>query len=494
MSRIAEDILMHYGVGKMDGAPGRGSGRYPLGSGKNPNQHSGDFLSRVEKMKKEGLSDTEIAKAMGLTTTQYRAQKALANSERRAAEVAKAKELQAQGYNPTEIARIMGYNSESSIRSLLNEKSEANMNSAMKTAEFIKKQVDEKGMIDVGAGVERERGVSKEKWEQALYILEEQGYPVYGGRVPQVTNPGKQTTLRVICPPGTEHKEIYNFANIHSLEDYTSYDGGHSFKKAFEYPASMDSSRLEICYAEDGGKDKDGLIEIRRGVDDLSLGDARYAQVRILVDDTKYIKGMAVYSDDLPEGVDVRFNTNKSKSVAKMDVLKNISSDPDNPFGSLIKEVGGQSYYDDPNGKYTDELTGNQQSLSLINKRAEEGDWNNWSNSLPSQFLSKQSKKLIEKQLTLATEDKQAEYDEICALTNPTVKKALLSSFADDCDSAAIHLQAAALPRQRYQVIVPLKSSKDNEVYAPNYENGETVALIRFPHGGTFEIPILTVN
>lgn len=484
MSFIAKDILMHYGVGKLDGAP-VGSGRYPLGSGKNPNQHSGDFLSRVEKLKKEGLTETEIAKAMGLTTTQYRAQKALANAERRSADVATAKALREQGYSLNEIAEKMGYANDSSIRSLLNEDSEARMNQAMKTAEIIKKEVDEKGMIDVGTGVERELGISKEKLEQALYILEAQGYPVYGGRVPQVTNAGKQTTLKVICPPGTEHKEIYNFGNIHSLEDYVSYDGGDTFKKSFVYPESMDSSRLQICYAEDGGKDKDGVIEIRRGVEDLSLGESHYAQVRILVDGNKYLKGMAVYSDDLPDGVDVRFNTNKSNSVAKMDVLKNISSDPDNPFGSLIKEHGGQSYYTDSDGN---------EHLSLINKRAEEGDWGDWSDSLPSQFLSKQSMTLIKKQLGLATADKQAEYDEICALTNPTVKKALLKSFADDCDSAAIHLQAAALPRQKYQVILPLTSIKDTEVYAPNYKNGETVALIRYPHGGTFEIPILTVN
>ena len=35
---------------------------------------------------------------------------------------------------------------------------------------------------------------------------------------------------------------------------------------------------------------------------------------------------------------------------------------------------------------------------------------------------------------------------------------------------------------------------KDNEVYAPKYENGTKLALIRYPHAGTFEIPILTVN
>ena len=66
--------------------------------------------------------------------------------------------------------------------------------------------------------------------------------------------------------------------------------------------------------------------------------------------------------------------------------------------------------------------------------------------------------------------------------------------FADECDSAAVHLQAAALPGQKYHVIISIPSMKDTEVYAPNYENGTKLALIRYPHGGTFEIPILTVN
>ena len=476
MNPIVEEMLMHYGMP-------RRSGRYPWGSGDNPYQHSGDFLSRVEELKKQGLSETEIAKSMGLTTTQYRTQKSLAKDERRALEVATAKGLREKGYSLNEIAEKMGYTNDSSIRSLLNENSEARMNQARKTAEFLKEQIDKKGMIDVGTGVERELGISKEKLNQALYILEMEGYPVYGGGVPQVTNPGKQTNIKVICPPGTEHKDIYNFENVHSVTDYVSHDGGDTFD-TFVYPKSMDSSRLQIRYAEEGGVQKDGVVEIRRGVEDLSLGGSHYAQVRILVDDTRYIKGMAIYSDDLPDGVDVVFNTNKKLGTSKSDVLKKITDDPENPFGSLIK-AGGQSYYTDANG---------QRQLSLINKRAEEGDWGEWSDHLPSQFLSKQSMTLIKKQLGLAAADKQAEYDEICSLTNPTVKKALLKSFADDCDSAAVHLQAAALPRQKYQVILPITTMKDNEVYAPNYKNGEQVALIRFPHGGTFEIPVLTVN
>lgn len=487
MNSIVEDILMHYGMP-------RRSGRYPYGSGENPYQHSGDFLSRVQELKKSGMSETDIAKNMGLTTTQLRTQMSLAKDERRALQVATAKGLREKGYSLNEIADKMGFANDSSVRSLLNEISENRMNQAKATADVLRKLIEEKGMIDVGTGVERELGVSKEKLNQALYMLELEGYPIYGGGVPQVTNPGKQTNIKVICPPGTEHKDIYDFENVHSVRDYISYDNGESFRKSFEYPASMDSKRLQIRYADQGGVDKDGVIELRRGVNDLSLGDSHYAQVRIMVDGTHYLKGMAVYSDNMPDGVDVIFNTNKKSGTPTKDVLKKIKDDPDNPFGSLIKEHGGQSYYDDPKGKYTDPVTGKKQSLSLINKRAEEGDWGEWSKTLPSQFLSKQSLTLIKKQLGLAKADKQAEYDEICSLTNPTVKKALLKSFADDCDAAAVHLQAAALPRQKYQVILPLTTIKDNEVYAPNYKDGETVALIRYPHGGTFEIPILKVN
>lgn len=520
MNQVAEemkDILMHYGTP-------RHSGRYPWGSGENPYQRNGDFLSRVDELKGQGLSDTEIAKAMGLTTTQFRTQRSLAKDERRALEVERAKALQSDGYNPSEIARMMGYNSESSIRSLLNSDSEARMNQARVTAENLKRQVDEHGMIAISAGTERYLGVSREKLEEALYILELEGYNHFGGGVPQVTNKGQQTNIRVLCPPDTPYKEItrtytdkngkvhekvtkvsssiYDFDKVHPLEevcDSISYDNGDSFQKGFHYPASMNSERIQVVYAEQGGTKKDGVIELRRGVDDLSLGDAHYAQVRILVDGTHYLKGMAMYADDLPDGVDVRFNTNKKEGTPVCGpkdntVLKTIKKDPNNPFGSLIKEHGGQSFYDDPNGEFTDPKTGKKQSLSLINKRAEEGDWSDWDDKLPSQFLSKQSLKLIKNQLSLTMADAQAEYDEICSLTNPTVKKVLLQSFADDCDAAAVHLKAASLPRQKYKVILPITSMKDDEVYAPGYENGEKVALIRFPHGGTFEIPVLTVN
>lgn len=498
MNPIAEemnDILVHYGMP-------RRSGRYPWGSGEDPYQHERDFLGRIEELKKSGWEETpeNIKKEFGLTTTQYRAQKGIAKDTRRMLLVAKAKSLKEDGLGDSEIARRISQDigkdvNESTVRSWLNAKSETRMKQARETANFIKEQIDKKGMIDVGAGVAMELNVSKEKLDQALEILRSEGYPVYGGRVPQATNPAQKTTIKVVCPPGTDHKEIYNYENVHSLNDYISRDGGDSYEKKFHYPESMDSKRLMIRYKEDGGIDKDGVIELRRGVPDLSLGESRYSQVRVLVDGDRYLKGMALYSDDMPDGVDVIFNTNKSKDVPMREVLKKIKDDPDNPFGSAIKDVsqGGQYWYDPKTGERVSASTKGAK-LGLINKRADEGDWTEWKDKLPSQFLAKQSLSMAKKQLGIALADKTDEYNEIISLTNPTIKKHLLMKFADECDSAAVHLQAAALPGQKYHVIIPVTSMKDNEVYAPNYENGTKLALIRYPHGGTFEIPILTVN
>lgn len=474
------DVLEHYGMP-------RRSGRYPWGSGDNPYQHQKDFLSRVEELKKNGWVETpeNIAKEFGVNTAQYRMEKKVCLDERRMDKIARVESLKADGLNNSEIGRKMGI-SESAVRSLLDEKAKARTYASRNTADFLKEKVREKGMIDVGADVYRELNISKTQFETALYILEGEGYPIYKGGIQQATNPSQQINQKVLCPPGTKHSEIYDFKNVHTITDYISRDGGDSYEKKFHYPESMDSKRLAIRYKEDGGIDKDGIVEIRPGVKDLSLGNSHYAQVRILVDGTHYIKGMAVYSDDLPPGVDVVFNTNKSKSTPKMDVLKEIKKDPDNPFGSAIKDAqqGGQYWYEE-NGK---------KKLGLINKRADEGDWSDWKDALPSQFLAKQSTSLAKKQLNLAKEERMKEFEEIMSLSNPTIKKHLLEKFASNCDSAAVSLKAAALPGQKYHVIIPITSLKDNEIYAPNYPDGTKLALVRYPHGGTFEIPIVKVN
>ena len=495
MSSVLEEMravldgedLAHYGMP-------RRSGRYPWGSGDDPYQHNIDFLGRVKEYKKQGKSEREIAEIMGIvndkgepSSSRLRAQVTIANDQRKLYEHARAKSLRDDGLGYTEIGRQLNL-PESTVRSILDPDYSVRASKARETADFIKKQVDEKGMIDVGVGVERELNISSEKLNAALTILQEEGYPVYKGGVPQVTNPGKQTNQTVICPPGTPHKDIYNYDQVHSLKEYISRDNGETYERKFHYPESLDSKRLKIRYAEEGGIEKDGIVEIRRGVEDLSLGESRYAQVRIMVDKTHYIKGMALYSDDMPDGVDVVFNTNKKTDVPMKKVLKEIKSDPDNPFGSLIKDAdqGGQYWY-------TDSKSG-EKKLGLINKRADEGDWEEWADALPSQFLGKQSRFMAKKQLGIAKADKVAEFEELCSLTNPTIKKHLLDKFADECDSAAVHLKAAALPGQKYHVIIPINTLKDTEVYAPKYENGTKLALIRYPHGGTFEIPILTVN
>lgn len=487
-----EDVMIHYGVSVMDGAPGRGSGRYPWGSGENPKQRTDTFLSRYNEYAGQGLTEKEIAEKMGTTTTKLRVQLSYAKSQKRMQMVDQAKSLRKEGKSLNEIAEIMGFDNDSSVRSLLNENAETRMRQSTATANKLRELVEEKGFLDVGPGAERELGVSRTKFDQALYILEMEGYDTFNRRIPQATNPAQKTTLKVLTPPGTKYSEIYDASKIHSVGDYAiSYDDGETFHKPFEFPSSLDSKRLMINYAEDGGIQKDGVIEIRRGVKDLDMGSLHYGQARILVDGTHYLKGMAVYADDLPDGVDVRFNTNKTKDVPMMDVLKKVKRDKDgnvdrdNPFGSLIKEKGGQSYYIGDDGK---------EHLSKINWRAVEGDWGEWADKLPSQFLAKQPIALINRQLKIAIEDKQAEFDEIRSLTNPTVKRKLLEDFADGCDKNAVTLQAAALPRQKYQVILPLNSISENEIYAPNFNDGETVALVRYPHGGLFEIPILKVN
>lgn len=491
--------LKHYGVGHLNGGH---SGRYPWGSGDAAYQRIGSLSDRVKQMKKQGYSMAEIANEMDLPNENslrilYRADNNLARAER----VKQVKDMVAEGKTTTQIARETGI-PEGTVRSLLNDERNARSLAAYNAAKQIEKAVDEHGMIDVGAGIEVELGISKEKMTEAIAIMQRDGYNVIGASMGQVNNPGKRTVLEAIIPPGKDVKEAQRelYADpdkLHSLQDYTireDLDGNDILEPKWQYPESMDSSRLYIRYKDEVGPDghtgveRDGVIELRRNVPDLDLGGSNYAQVRILVDGDRYLKGMAMYSDDIPDGYDVVFNTNKSADKAMRDVLKEVKpndAESGNPFGSAIKEVGGQYTYFDKDGN---------EHLGLINKRSDEGDWGEWSHELPSQVLAKQPIQLVNKQLQIAINDKEADFHDILTIDNPTVKRHYLEEFASQCDSDAVNLKAAALPRQQYQVILPVPSLKDNECYAPNYDQGETVALIRFPHGGTFEIPILKVN
>lgn len=479
------NILEHYGTK-------RHSGRYPWGSGDNPYQHSGDFLSRVEELKKKGLSEKEILETindslpdeykMGLT--EFRTARQKAGYDRKALEYDQIRALKDDGLGWKEIGDKLGM-SESSVRSKYNNAIGEKASQAEKIAATLKEEVDKKGMIDISEGANQVLGVSESKLDEAAYILEaEYGYQRYGVGIRQPTNVRQQTNITVLAKPEFDQKYAYQHQDqIDSLGDYHSDDGGETFTK-LQRPSSLDSSRVAIRYGDEGGLDKDGVMEIRRGVPDLDLGKSHYAQVRILVDGDHYLKGMAVYSDDLPDGVDVMFNTNKPSGTPKMKVLKEAKADPDNPFGAAIK-ANGQSMYIGEDGK---------EHLSPINKLKEEGDWDTMSRNVSSQFLSKQPKKLIENQLNLTVADYKAQYDEIMRYDNPTVKKKLLNDFADTVEGTSMTLKASAFPGQSTKVILPINKIKETEAYCPTYENGTRLALIRYPHAGTFEIPIVTVN
>lgn len=66
--------------------------------------------------------------------------------------------------------------------------------------------------------------------------------------------------------------------------------------------------------------------------------------------------------------------------------------------------------------------------------------------------------------------------------------------FADTCEGNSMTLKASSFPGQSTKVILPLTKISEKECYCPTYENGTQLALIRYPHAGTFEIPIVTVN
>ena len=498
MNPIEKDIRSYYGISTSENmlehyGTKRHSGRYPWGSGDNPYQHSGDFLSRIETLKKKGLSEKDIINAINdtlpkeyqLSPTEFRVARSKAISLRKQSEYEQIKDLKDnKGLGWTEIANQLGM-SESSVRSKYAGNIDKKAKRAENIADVLKKEVDKKGMIDISEGANQVLGVSESELDKAAYTLEaEYGYKRYGVGIRQPTNIRQQTNITVLAKPEFDQKYAYQHQEqIDSLGDYHSDDGGDTFTK-LQRPSSLDSSRVAIRYGDEGGLDKDGVMEIRRGVPDLDLGKSHYAQVRILVDGDHYLKGMAVYSDDLPDGVDVMFNTNKPSGTPKMKVLKEAKADPDNPFGAAIK-ANGQSMYIGADGK---------EHLSPINKLKEEGDWDTMSRNVSSQFLSKQPKKLIENQLKLTVADYQAQYDEIMHYDNPTVKKKLLNDFADTCEGTSMTLKASAFPGQSTKVILPINKIKENEAYCPTYENGTQLALIRFPHAGTFEIPIVTVN
>lgn len=529
------DFLMHFGVGPDDNPPGRGSGRYPAGSGDRPHQHSWDLKSRYDKLKSMGMSEKEIAYAMGYTKDEWDAETKTWTKAGHIAKLRAEKEIAianinsdeyeevmwyynhidpktGQPYKRAEIARLMGKN-ESSIRSIENTKTAAADNQLFRAANELRAASEEKGFIDISKGAELTLGVSPDRLNTVVEVLKKEGYTTQNISIPQPSNPNRLTTMTVLCPPGMEGQAFKHRYDVKSLEDISGIDNVATLK-GWQTPVKVDLNRVKILYDEDGGTAKDGMIEIRAKLDsqgnpipacdDLSLGNARYGQVRIAVDcgkdGTRYIKGMAVYNPDLPEGMDIRVNSNKSRDDGVKKALKDYDEGSANPFGATVV----QTYIKDSQGNPVIDPKTGKAKLSAIqfvgtptdddHDLHAEGSWGDWSRNLPAQFLAKQNLPLVKQQLKLKTLETETEYKDILSMTNTTVKKKLLLDFADQCDAAAVDLKAAPLPGQGVHVLLQSNTLKDTEIYAPNYPNGTTVALVRFPHTGPFEIPVCTVN
>lgn len=476
------DHLAHYGIL-------RKSGRYPWGSGGTEVARSKSFYDYLKDMERQGLSEAEIAAGLSdekhpFTTTHLRQTKTLARNVKKRDEIHQAQKLREKGWSHRAIAERLGVSNESYVRSLLREGEKAKTDILHNTADFLRARVDEieTGVVDVGKGVEHLMGIARSKLDAALAILKDEGYGLFPVQIETATGlAGQKTTSKVLAKPGIEYRDVArNTALIKPVMGWTE-DGGESFS-VIKPPLQLSSKRLQVVTAENGGAQNDGVIYIREGKSDLSLGKARYAQVRISVDGTHFIKGMAMYKDGLPDGVDVQFHTNKKASElsGKLDALKPLKDDPTNPFGAIVRQIK------DPSNP--DKVT------SVMNLVNEQGDWQEWSKTLSSQMLSKQNLSLIRQQLDQALAIRKDQLDEINSLTNPAVKKKLLEEFADSADSASWKLKAHAINGTANHVLLPLNSLKETEVYAPNYKTGDRVALIRHPHGGTFEIPELVVN
>lgn len=489
----ADDSLSHYGTP-------RHSGRYPWGSGGDEasSHRNRSLLETVQHLRKQGLSEKQIAQHLEMTTTQLRDLKTIARSEETRDKIHMAEKLREKGLSNGAIAvrlREAGYkvSGESAVRALLKPGQERKAKVLDNVTNTLRDAVEKKGYLDVGSGVEYQLNITSTKLRSALQKLRDEGYKTYEVKLEQ-QGTGHLTNYKVLTKKGATWADAQrNRLNIQQLEEY-SKDGGMTSLGMLP-PLSISSKRVGVRYADQGGGNADGVIYVRPGVKDVSLGGKRYAQVRVAVDGTHYLKGMAIYKEGLPAGVDLQFNTNKKDTGNKLDAMKPLKTtpdgkiDPDNPFGASISRQIGEHTRDPHTGHV--KLSKLSSVMNIVN---EEGKWEEWNKTLSSQMLSKQKPSLAKEQLDKTYSDKKKELDEIMRLTNPSVRRKLLETYADSADSSAVHLKAAHLPRQKTQVLFPVPEMKPDEVYAPHFRDGERLALIRFPHGGTFEIPELTVN
>jgi hypothetical protein len=449
------------------------------------------FYQYTEQLKGTGLSDKEIAKAIGMwdpespsgfSVADLRDTRTIAKEQIVLEQTQRAVELRDKQWSVDAISKELGIPAPT-VRLRLKNSENMKQSSLSNTADVLRKNVDEHEIVDIGKGVSHQLGISPERLRAAASVLRDEGYETY---TLQVKNVGTNnfTNHQVMVKPGTGFGNAKRMVDkIHTMGDFTEDDGMTYF--GILPPKNVDPKRVQVVY----DSPEDGTVYVRPDVPDLDMGKNTYAQVRIGVGGTHFIKGVAVKNPDLPPGVDLQVHSNKKAGTPVLgegsnSVLKQQKDDPDNPFGSAIKR---QILEVDPK-------TGEQRVKSALNIVNEEGDWDDWRKSLPSQMLAKQPHSLIKSQLAETRSQTKTRLDEINSITNPVVKRKKLEDYADQVDADAVDLRAAAMPRQRTQLIVPMTHLRPGEIYAPQFKTGEPVALIRYPHGGRFEIPEVTVN
>jgi predicted transcriptional regulator len=527
-------VISHSGVGHDDNPPGRGSGRYAYGTGEKWRRFRKSFSSRFDEtydqlisegmdpketlrvclsafrkpespveyyniishLRSKGIDDKDTAAAFDISLAALKNIYSNGTNTQKSYNIEEAKYLfDIEGKSKSEIGRIMGV-PDTTVGNWLRSNVSRNTQKTRELADTFKRFVDANGSIDIGAGNEilfsNDLGfeVSEERIKAAVSMLEAEGYEYGTIKVPQLTT--NHTTNHAVLWKKGEHT-WHDFVDNPSLIEFPyqrkiDIDGNVMPSREI---TNIDGSRVYIRYPDEGGGDLDGTMEIRRGVEDLNLGENHYAQVRIGVDGTHYLKGVALYSDDIPPGYDIVFNTGKSRDKGFYDVLKKQDPNPFNPFGSSIKtedKLKGLKNYE-----YIDSKTG-EKKVSAINFVNEEGDWGEWSRNIPSQVWSKQTPAFAKAQLDWQYSEYLKQFEDIMALTNNTVKRHQLEAFSETCDTAAVNLKAHAMPGQRTQLLLPVPDMPKDQVYAPNFKEGEAVCLIRFPHAGQQEIPRLIVN
>lgn len=490
MEEEGDGELFHYGIL-------RKSGRYPWGSGKDEYTRSMTFQDMVANLKGQGVAYKDMAKAMGLdpavekdfSLTALRDTITIAKETVITEETHRLVTLRDKQYSIQAMVKATGI-PQATIRLRLKNADNLQKESIKATASVIREAVDKHGILDVGKGNNFDLGISPERYRTAISVLRDEGYERHLLKI-QIPGSKNFTNQVVLVPKGTGFSGASKLRNQIETTAKWSLDDGRTFL-GIHPPISLSSKRIKIEHSSE----KDGVIYVRPDVNDLSMGKNKYAQVRIAVDGTHYMKGVAIVTKDIPAGVDVVYHSakkvgtplksddpNASAVLKKMKTDETGAVDKDNPFGSSIKrqiiEVGKD---------------GKEKNTSVMNLLREEGDWETWTNSLPAQMLSKQPQPFIRSQLAETTKKYKLQVDEINSINNPVLRRKLLEKLSDKIESDAVDLRAAALPHQKTAVIIPVPKMNPNEVYAPRFETGERVVLIRYPHGGRFEIPEVTVN